>query len=102
MTGSPQRNGGIGAPRIQPAKHSGVSTPGVATRRLIKETAENAGVVLLDNVGRRIFIMDVANCESIHNTALEANNSVQVIKETYLDIVKREDAAKYCGIWPRH
>jgi hypothetical protein len=50
--------------------------------------------------------MDVANCESIDNTALEAtaleaNNSVQVIKETYLDIVKREDAAKYCGIWPR-
>jgi hypothetical protein len=37
---------------------------------------------------------------SIDKTALEADNSVDVIKKDYLEIVTREDAAKYWAIRP--
>jgi hypothetical protein len=44
--------------------------------------------------------MHVARYESIDKTALEADNSPEVIKSNYLDIVTREEAAKYWVIRP--
>jgi integrase len=73
----------------------------VATRGRILKAAEKAGVKLPDNAGRHTFIsMHVAHHESIDKTALEADNSTQIIKKDYLDIVTREDAAKYWNIKP--
>jgi integrase len=72
-----------------------------ATRSLIKEAAASAGVNIPDNAGRHTFIsMHVAHYESIDKTALEADNSPAVIKSNYLDIVTREEAAKYWRIVP--
>jgi integrase len=72
------------------------------TRRLILEAAREAGVTLPDNAGRNTFIsMHVAHYESVDKTALETDNSAAVIKKDYLDIVTREDAAKYWQIRPR-
>ena len=71
------------------------------TRRFILEAAQRAGVNLPDNAGRHTFIsMHVAHYESIDKTALEADNSPAIIKRDYLDIVTREDAAKYWAITP--
>jgi integrase len=73
----------------------------VATRGRILKAAEKAGVKLPDNAGRHTFIsMHVAHHESLDKTALEADNSAQIIKKDYLDIVTREDAAKYWNIKP--
>jgi integrase len=73
----------------------------VATRRRINKAAEKAGITLPDNAGRKTFIsMHVAHYESIEKTALEADNSVEIIKRDYLDIVTREDAAKFWAIRP--
>jgi integrase len=73
----------------------------VATRGRILKAAEKAGVKLPDNAGRHTFIsMHVAHHESIDKTALEADNSAQIIKKDYLDIVTRENAAKYWNIKP--
>ena len=73
----------------------------VATRGRILKAAEKAGVKLPDNAGRSTFIsMHVAHYESIDKTALEADNSAAVVKKDYLDIVTREDAAKYWSIRP--
>ncbi len=72
-----------------------------ATRRRILKAAAKVGIVLPDNAGRNTFIsMHVAHYESIDKTALEADNSAAVIKKDYLDIVTREDAAKFWVIYP--
>jgi hypothetical protein len=56
---------------------------------------------LPENAGRNTFIsMHVAHYESIDKTALEADNSATIIKKDYLDIVTREDAARYWAIRP--
>ena len=44
--------------------------------------------------------MHVAHYESIDKTALEADNTATVIKRDYLDIVTREEAAKFWSISP--
>jgi hypothetical protein len=68
---------------------------------LIAEAATNAGVTIPDNGGRHTFIsMHVAHHESIDKTALEADNTATVIKRDYLDIVTREEAAKFWQIMP--
>jgi integrase len=82
------------------SKVKGLPSP-TATRRRITQAAEKAGIVLPDNAGRNTFIsMHVAHYESMDKTALEANTSVAIIKKDYLDIVTREDAAKYWAIRP--
>lgn len=71
------------------------------TRRLILRAAQKAGITLPENAGRNTFIsMHVAHYESIDKTALEADNSATIIKKDYLDIVTREDAAKFWAIRP--
>jgi integrase len=66
------------------------------THRLIAEAATKAGVTIPDNAGRHTYIsMHVAHHESIDKTALEADNTGAVVKKYYLDIVTREDAAKF-------
>jgi integrase len=73
----------------------------VATRRLIKEAASQAGLLLPDNAGRHTFIsMHVAAFESIDKTALEADNSSEIIKKDYLDLVTREEAEWFWNIRP--
>jgi hypothetical protein len=63
--------------------------------------ARKAGIPLPENAGRNTFIsMHVAHYESIDKTALEADNSATIIKKDYLDIVTREDAARYWAIRP--
>jgi hypothetical protein len=42
----------------------------------------------------------VAHYESIDKTVLESDNSSEIIKSNYLDIVTREDAAKFWEIRP--
>ena len=42
--------------------------------------------------------MHVARYESIDKTALEADNSPEVIKSNYLDIVTREEAIRYARL----
>jgi hypothetical protein len=42
----------------------------------------------------------VAHYENIDKTALESDNTASVIKRDYLDIVTREDAAKFWAIRP--
>jgi integrase len=82
------------------SKTKGRPSP-TATRRRIVKAASKAGVALPDNAGRNTFIsMHVAHYESIDKTALEADNSAEVIKKDYLDIVTREDAAKFWAIYP--
>src|SRR6516162_7997077 len=72
-----------------------------ATRRVILEAATKAGVTLPDNAGRHTFIsMHVAHYENLEKTALEANNSTKIIRETYLDIVTREEAERFWNIRP--
>jgi hypothetical protein len=72
------------------------------THRLIAEAAIKAGVTIPDNGGRHTFIsMHVAHHESIDKTALEADTSTTVIKRDYLDIVTREDAARFWTIRPK-
>jgi integrase len=72
------------------------------THRLITQAATKVGVSILDNAGRHTFIsMHVAHYESIDKTALEADSSPAVIKSNYLDIVTREEAAKYWEIRPQ-
>jgi hypothetical protein len=44
--------------------------------------------------------MHVAHHESIDKTALESDNSSEIIKSNYLDVVTREDAAKFWEIRP--
>jgi site-specific recombinase XerC len=74
----------------------------VATRNRILKAAEKAGITLPDNAGRKTFIsMHVAHHENIEKAALEADNSPEVIKKDYLDIVAREDAAKFWAIYPK-
>jgi hypothetical protein len=71
------------------------------TRRLVLRAARKAGVTLPENAGRNTFIsMHVAHYESIDKTALEADTSATIIKKDYLDIVPREDAARYWAIRP--
>jgi integrase len=73
-----------------------------ATRNRIKNTAADLGIALPDNAGRNTFIsMHVAHYESIDKTALEADNSAEIIKRDYLHIVTREDADKYWAIFPK-
>jgi hypothetical protein len=70
-------------------------------RRFIVEAAQRAEVSLPDNAGRHTFIsMHVAHFESIDKTALESDNSSEIIKRDYLDIVTRSDAAKFWAIRP--
>ena len=69
------------------------------TRDLIVAAAKEAGITLPDNVGRNTFIsMHVAYHESIDKTALEADNSSEIIKKDYLDLVTREEAEKFWNI----
>jgi hypothetical protein len=77
-------------------------TPGYkATRNRVEKAAEKANVSLPDNTGRKTFIsMHVAHYENVDKTALEADNSPEVIKRDYLDIVTRADAEKYWAIRP--
>ena len=42
--------------------------------------------------------MHVAAFESIDKTALEADNSSEIIKKDYLDLVTREEAEKFWNI----
>jgi integrase len=71
------------------------------TRRLVLRAARKAGITLPENAGRNTFIsMHVAHYESIDKTALEADTSATIIKKDYLDIVTREDAARYWAIRP--
>jgi integrase len=72
-----------------------------STRSLILEAAKRAKLVLPDNVGRHTFIsMHVAAFESMDKTSLEGNTSPAMIRQTYLDIVSREEALKYWAIHP--
>jgi integrase len=72
-----------------------------ATRTRITKAAEKAGIALPDNVGRKTFMsMHVAHYESIDKTALESDNSSEIIKKDYLDIVTREEAEKFWAIKP--
>jgi hypothetical protein len=74
----------------------------VATRGRINKAVEKASITLPDNAGRKTFIsMHVAYHESIEKTALEADNSVEIIKRDYLDIVNRDDAIKFWAIHPK-
>jgi integrase len=71
-------------------------------RRLEAEAAERAGIKVPDNAGRHSFISyHVAFHQSMDRTALEANNSTQVIKDDYLHLVTKEQAACYWKIRPR-
>jgi integrase len=71
------------------------------TRERIVAAARKAGITLPDNTGRHTFIsMHVAHHESIDKAALESDNSSEIIKSNYLDIVTREDAAKFWAIRP--
>jgi beta-phosphoglucomutase-like phosphatase (HAD superfamily) len=70
-----------------------------ATRRVILEAATKAGITHPDNAGRHTFIsMHVAHYENLKKTALEANNSTKIIRETYLAIVTREEAERFWNI----
>ena len=72
------------------------------TRELVLAAVGKAGFTLPDNAGRHTFIsMHVAHHESIEKTALEADTSPEIIKSNYLDIVTREDAAKFWTISPK-
>ncbi len=65
------------------------------------KAAAKAGITLPDNAGRNTFIsMHVAHYQSKGKTALEGNTSIEIIERDYLDIVRREDAAKYWEIRP--
>jgi integrase len=82
------------------SKTKGRPSP-TATRRRITKAAEKVRIALPDNAGRNTFIsMHVAHYESIDKTALEADNSADIIKKDYLDIVTREEAAKFWAIYP--
>jgi hypothetical protein len=71
------------------------------TRERIVAAAKKAGIALPDNAGRHTFIsMHVAHHESIDKAALESDNSSEIIKSNYLDIVTREDGAKFWAIRP--
>jgi integrase len=73
----------------------------VATRDRMLKAAAKAGITLPDNAGRNTFIsMHVAHYQSMGKTALEGNTSIEIIERDYLDIVRREDAAKYWEIRP--
>jgi site-specific recombinase XerD len=74
----------------------------VGTRNQILEAARKAGIVLRSNAGRKTFIsMHVAFHKNEAMTALEANTSVEKIRENYLDVgVTPEDAAKFWEIRP--
>ena len=73
----------------------------VATRRLIKQAARHAGLLLPDNAGRHTFIsMHVAAFESVDKTSLEGNTSPRMIRTTYLDVVSKEEARRYWQIGP--
>ena len=72
-----------------------------ATRRLMLKAGEDAGLALPDNAGRHTFIsMQVAHCESMDKTALEADTSPEKIKSNYLDLVTKKDAKRYWEIRP--
>jgi hypothetical protein len=69
--------------------------------RLVVETAARAGVTLKDNGARHSFISyHVEHFQSIDRTSLEADNSPQIIKEHYLQLVSKDAAAKYWEIQP--
>ena len=72
------------------------------THRLIKEAASKAGIAIPENGGRHTFIsMHVAFHKDEAMAALEANTSVEKIRENYLDVgVTPEDAAKFWAIHP--
>ena len=56
----------------------------VGTRNQILKAASKAGIVLRSNAGRKTFIsMHVAFYENEAKTALEANTSVEKIRENY-------------------
>jgi integrase len=75
----------------------------VGTRNQILEAAKKAGIVLRSNAGRKTFIsMHVAFHKNEALTALEANTSVEKIRENYLDVgVTPQDAAKFWSIRPQ-
>lgn len=72
------------------------------THRLIKEAASKAGIAIPENGGRHTFIsMHVAFHKDEAMAALEANTSVEKIRENYLDVdVSPEDAARFWAIRP--
>lgn len=71
-------------------------------RRLVVEAARAAGVTLKDNGMRHSFISyHVEHFQSIDKTALEADNSPQIIEEHYLHIVTKEEAVRYWEIRPQ-
>jgi integrase len=73
-----------------------------ATRNLIRVAAVRAGVTIPDNAGRHTFItMHVGFHQNIGTTALEANNSPDVIESNYLDIARKGDPEKYWRIIPK-
>jgi integrase len=100
------KNGSLLAPALainRPGARKGQPSV-VGTRRRILEAAAKAGVTLPDNGGRHTFIsMHVAHYESIDKTALESDNSPEIIKADYLDVgVTREDADAFWKIFPEH
>jgi integrase len=72
------------------------------THRLIKEAGSKAGVSIPENGGRHTFIsMHVAFHKDEGMAALEADTSVEKIRENYLDVgITSEDAAKFWAIRP--
>jgi integrase len=70
-------------------------------RDKVRAAVKTAGIVLPDNAGRHTFIsMHVAYHESIDKTALEANNSPDIVKKNYLDVVTKAEAEKFWAIYP--
>ena len=70
-------------------------------RDKVRAAATAANIILPDNAGRHMFIsMHVSHHENIDKTALEANNSPEIIKKNYLDIVTKAEADKYWNIFP--
>jgi integrase len=71
------------------------------TRKQIVAAAKRAGISLPHNVARHTFIsMHVEHFRDLAETALQANNSPNVIKSNYLHLVSKEDAARYWQIYP--
>ena len=73
----------------------------ISTRKLILKAAKKAGLSLPGNVGRHTFIsMHAEFHQNLPLTAKEANNSVEIIEQTYLHLVSRADAQRYWTIVP--
>jgi integrase len=82
------------------AKAEGPVMPRKKLAHAMVNGARNAGIVWKQNCLRHSFCSYAVALKGLDWTAMQADHSTQMLKKNYLEVVSKEDAAKYWAISP--